>query len=359
MKHHSPLLTCFTALVVASCARAPQQQALLPDTARPTAATPAPQTIAPTSLATDTLLPTVEPTDTPPATDTPTSAPTSTPTSAPVPTSTPTSAPTWTPTSTPTRRPTPTLTTVPTTTQTPPPDFTWQTDFEDGLAGFTGGLGDTSRQGQPGNTAQSYYEIVPDPTNSNHGHVYRAVVASFSTFENGTHRPYPDVYFPFKPGPFAIQLDVWVGQVAPTIRVDWSDKATFLNLISVKSTGDPDYCTLLMVNVEPRKAGNKVYYLMPVAYDYCQDTHEALPFEPRAPQFTFNEWHTIRVNVGQDGSVSLFQDRVLVSKGNLSSSAKKKLGLAGGHWGLYGNNIERATLLNDNIRLDVYPVKPP
>ena len=84
--------------------------------------TPIP-TSTPTSTPTNTLTPTSTPSSTPTDTPTPTSTPTSTPTDTPTPTSTPTSTPSSTPTNTPTPTSTPTKTPVPTPTPLPP-DFT-------------------------------------------------------------------------------------------------------------------------------------------------------------------------------------------------------------------------------------------
>jgi len=84
--------------------------------------TPIP-TSTPTSTPTNTLTQTSTPTSTPTDTPTPTSTPTSTPTDTPTPTSTPTSTPSSTPTNTPTPTSTPTKTPVPTPTPLPP-DFT-------------------------------------------------------------------------------------------------------------------------------------------------------------------------------------------------------------------------------------------
>ena len=84
--------------------------------------TPIP-TSTPTSTPTNTLTPTSTPSSTPTDTPTPTSTPSSTPTDTPTPTSTPTSTPSSTPTNTPTPTSTPTKTPVPTPTPLPP-DFT-------------------------------------------------------------------------------------------------------------------------------------------------------------------------------------------------------------------------------------------
>lgn len=58
--------------------------------------------------------------------------------------------------------------------------------------------------------------------------------------------------------------------------------------------------------------------------------------------------------------MTLTQDGIPVASGSLPSGALKRIGVSGGHWGLYaGGDIRQCTLLNDNITLAVYPTISP
>lgn len=100
----------------------------------------------------------------------------------------------------------------------------------------------------------SYYKIIDDPTNSGRGKVYFAEVKGpppDKPQNRGSHRPYPDVYFPFKPGSYSVQFDVWVSSdISPKLR---QSEASWLSFVSIFNAAPPwnrDYSLQFLVNLE-------------------------------------------------------------------------------------------------------------
>jgi len=313
-----------------------------------TAVTPQPQVAlaSATPQVATTIAPTTQPTNTPTATTTPT----------------PTSTLTPTQTNTPTRTPTP----LP--TATPQPILHWETNFENGYRDFytlPNGVGSdgSHRFGQ-----FSYAEIVPDPTGSGRGKVYRGIAKGLppptpitpipGTTLDGKHRPYPGIFFPFRGGAHSNQFDIWVGSnLEPrNLRGD-----TWLSIGSSFYSAqpfDPSFSLEWTISIWQDSSGK--YYLRLYTYNLNnpQDSFR-ISILPGAHEFTLDQWHTVRVDVAQNGTITMLLDGVLHSSGNLSTDVAKKIGTVGGHWGLYANGVRTATVLNDNITIDVYPPTPP
>lgn len=302
-----------------------------------------------TGSATPTVTPTASRTPTPTATRTP--SPSATPTA----TSTPTLTLTPTPTATATPSPAPTRTRRP--TRTPRPQFSWSTDFEDGLADFDQLGSGAERIG----SNISWYRIVPDPTHSGRGLVYEARVRRALSSNPASplrHRPYPTSFLRYKVGSYAVEFDVWVSsRIEPPLGSVPNATLSLASLFTATPPGGKeDFYLQYLVYIEREPGGEHYVQLYPV--DVRNRRQKRLPLSPGAPQFTFDEWHTIRIEVEQSGAMRMYQDRQLVSEGRMPANTLDRIGTIGGHWGLYaGSAMSRVYLLNDNIRLDVYPYK--
>lgn len=264
-----------------------------------------------------------------------------------MPTVTMTSTLTPTATNTSTRTPTQTLTPLP--TATPQPVFHWGTDFENGYNDFykAGGGDGSHRFGQ-----FSYAEIVPDPTGSGRGKVYRGVVNGTPPPTpiapipghtiDGKHRAYPDLYFSPKQGAFSTEFLVWMGdEISPAII----RYPTYISLLSLFDETSPKWNVSVMVDLQRRNASSPIMLRL----------NQSEVYQPNSTPFPTQRWVKIRVDVNSTG-VYLYQDDRLISTGKLDG----KLQLAGGHWGLYATgDIRKLTLLNDNITIDVYPTTSP
>jgi hypothetical protein len=79
------------------------------------------------------------------------------------------------------------------------------------------------------------------------------------------------------------------------------------------------------------------------------------PVESGAPEFTSDNWHTVRISIDQDRGVSLYQDGALVARGKLTDDSRS--GVVGGHPGLYAYNWHQfspplaGTLLVDGYQI--------
>lgn len=283
----------------------------------------------------------------------------------PLPTNTPTATATYTPTSTstPTVTPTPTSTSTrtptPLPTPTPKPVFHWEATFERGYADF--GYDGSGRFGQ-----FSYGEIVPDPTGSGRGMVFRGIVngpppptpigGPVPGGPDGSHRAYPTKYFQFIPGPCAQEFDVYVySDIQPAIA---SGPSTWINLGDLWGGSEPG-SNISNHPTIPAHVGltssRGISFLKAstqgLAGDPIQDS------SPSMVLFPFNTWVRIRVELNADRMVRVYQDGLLVSKVQLHKDSL--VGTIGGHWGLYaGGNFRKLTILNDNITIDVYPTTP-
>ena len=122
--------------------------------------------------------------------------------------------------------------------------------------------------------------------------------------------------------------------------------------------GKPDDWSLeFTVNILVK--GKKLYLALYTHSIFTDQERVRQSLLPNAPEFELGKWHRIRAEVDGTGFVRVFQDGMLVTQGQ-SKSAASRLGTAGGHWGLYASaGLERCTMLNDNITLDVYPVTTP
>jgi hypothetical protein len=226
-------------------------------------------------------------------------------------------------------------------------------DFERGLGSFTD---DGSRSTGP----TSRYEIVGDPTGSGRGSLFRAIVSgpppdqpgNFGADQVLLHRDYASVFMPLQAGAYAVQFDVWIGSdLQPKPK---PDRSVWLSLASIFNVSPPGDRAHLQAIVDLVPVGTDRYQAVLIGYGYLGSSMVTLPAVAGAPDLTFDRWHTLRVTVERSGALALTQDGVPVSTGMLPADAIAHIGVIGAHWGLYGKGFDRATLLNDNITLDVF-----
>lgn len=255
-------------------------------------------------------------------------------------------------TSTETEEPTPTMTMIPSAspspTETPIPTFQWSSGFENGLGGWN--YDGKNRMQKP----VSYYEIVDDPTGSGRGKVYMGLVdgdpPNLPETQNGEkHRPYPDIFFPFKQGDYSVGVDVFLtSDLSPTtIQQEW--EGAWASFLSVFSQPGPDYELAYMVNL----LGNRGNYRLDTRSFHPSLQGESHKRISGTPKFPTDQWVSIRVDVDTSRKIiQTFQNDVLVAEGPYLA---KSLGIGGMHAGLYGGNgLRKTTLYNDNISISVY-----
>jgi hypothetical protein len=200
-------------------------------------------------------------------------------------------------------------------------------------------------------------ELVPDPTNSGRGIIQRSVVGSGGNPPEEeqpgqlVYRLYPAEYFHFQPAPCQARVDVWANR-------DLIDSAILLGNITVIG---PD------VFDDAPEAGGNYHTAMQAALTQDSVVHGKVyprlfhapagalgTIEPNAPEFTPEQWHTIRILVDQNRDAKLYQDGILVSTSKLTPDSRA--GSAGGHTGLYvwqrkSNPIYKGMLLTDNCEI--------
>ncbi len=248
----------------------------------------------------------------------------------------------------PTRAPTatPTMTEIPRVAK-----FEWGTDFENGLSGFTY---DAVRRVD----ANSYFDIIDDPTGSGRGKVYRGIVngspPNLPQNNNGTHhRPYPDIYFPYKEGPYSAEVDVYIFKDIQYSRLSDGHIVSVLSAFNGSPIDYKNYSVQVQVNL--RVVGGRRMLTLMVPGDTETAPQVAIPYEPDAPEFSYDKWQAVKVDVDKNGKVKLFQDGKVISIGELPEWSKARIGISGGHAGLYGrNNLRKAILLNDRFKYTSY-----
>ncbi len=343
MKHTVLLLGSLSFLLLSACMPTP---------------IPTPVAMIATAMTSSTGMPTstLAPTHTPKATSTSTRNPTVifTATSRPSETFTPslTATKTKTPSPISTRTATATRTRIP--TRTPLPSFEWSTGFDtlDGLDNYQLGI-----HGQ--------YKVVADPTNSGHGNVLKGDAAPDLAYYDlqyydgvGTTvvRSYPAYYFPAKPGPHKVGVDVYlendfepkVGSLFPngpnlSLLSDFFDTEGFGKKWQVGPTanlwnlGNERYAIRLGGNLQGEQTINAPRVL----------------FKP-------NRWYRVDIEVTHERKALLYQDGHLVAWAMLADD----IGVAtsGGHAGLYGLGAKgqqhppytSGTLYNDNWSIIVW-----
>jgi|SRR3989338_106144 len=262
---------------------------------------------------------------------------------------------TFTPTATETETPTPTVTAkpsdTPTPTETPQPIFHWETSFDNGLTGFTGGLGRVSQGGVPGSNDVAQYALVSgdqDLVAIGRGLVYKAVITGVSPYDQA-QRPYPDKYFNFQQGPYSTDFDLFVNSSASTSIDNGQDQWVSVYSSFDKASGN-DWHAAVTINLR-RKDGQVFLSAYTFGNGSKYDEDRSVPSQNLA--FPFDKWVKVRVEVGADRIIRVYQDGHLVSSLTLDSNVL--LGTAGGHWGAYtGKNVDDLVLYNDNIILNVF-----
>ena len=224
--------------------------------------------------------------------------------------------------------------------------FVWKSDFENGFDEW----GSVHRQG--GTTA-----VVPDPTPRGRGLVQR------STIGGGTppveeqpgawvYRLYPDRYFSYKPAPCEVQEDVWVSKELIETATEGENLVVVGPDIFDKTPEDGGawHSALQAALVKESVADGRVYLRL-----VHRPPGLLAPVESGAPEFTSDNWHTVRISIDQDRGVSLYQDGALVARGKPSDDSRS--GVVGGHPGLYAYNWHQfspplaGTLLVDNYQI--------
>lgn len=207
--------------------------------------------------------------------------------------------------------------------------FEWASDFENGFAGW-----DPRRIDRKG----AGIDVVPDPTSSNKGKVMKAwIEGPPPAVEPGDpryskRRAYPAIWFPLKPLPCSMQEDVWVSRELAeqaTRRGNWYSQLSFFDSTAYESDK----------------------WHVAVTTNLRQDSHFGLDIKgeggagisfpvplPGAPRFVPENWVTLKVVIEADGKVSLYQNGVLITAGQLPPTTRR--GFVGGHGGLYvGHDI--------------------
>jgi hypothetical protein len=129
----------------------------------------------------------------------------------------------------------------------------------------------------------------------------------------------------------------------------WVSVLSAFNLFSPDEGG---YSLQFILNVEPdRESG--VYRLQLFAYDWMSITAIAIPYAPGAPDFAFDRWTNIRVDVKADGQIQLHQDDIIVAQGKLPSNAQKHVQLRGFHALLYGK-FDQGVFYNAPIEVKLW-----
>jgi hypothetical protein len=226
------------------------------------------------------------------------------------------------------------------------PWFVFESGFENGLAGWTGQ-----------NKRGADFVIISDPTGSGMGKVMKAFIVNPpppllpEDFPYITRRAYPNIWFSLKPLPCSMQEDVWVSRELyeqVMRRGNWYSLLSFFD-------SDPRRDRKGHVAVTTGLGDDGVLYLN--IKDEKGDSFDFPPPLPNAPRLTPQEWHTVKIVVGADGRITLSQDNLEVSVGQLHPMTRR--GLVGGHGGLYvGHDIRSSDpdytggfILTDNFRI--------
>lgn len=351
---------CIGLLLVTACGGAPtaMEVAVVP-TASATFAPSATSTATPTATwtPTPTFTSTQTATPTPRATLTSTSTPTLTPTHTPTASKTP--QPTNTSTSTPTRTPKAT----PTATATPKPVYVWTSDLDNkGWENFFKWPDAPEshevycRLAFKGASA----DLIPDPTGSGHGIVFSAWTEGPPVLEGDEYlrRAHPGIWFPFQGGPYSSSVDVYIYGDIKSEPVGLGPDHPFVNLLSAfdrTKIMDGEYHVAWVVNIADMDG---VLRLEMRAFD--KDMQSTGPANgcvryPNAPAFSWDRWINVRVDILGDARMVLYQDGIPVCHGRLPDTTR--LGLIGGHTGLYTGPVDYMRMLWDNFTYVVYPAQ--
>ncbi len=168
---------------------------------------------------------------------------------------------------------------------------------------------------------------------------------------------HPGIWFPYRAGPYSASVDVYIyDDIDPLPPTTLGANQPWLDLMDsfdkdVKQ-GDGEYHLAFATHVMRDSRGN-LFVTIRVFDKNGASTGPPLVTYRNAPYFSFNTWHSIRVDVLQNRRVILFQDNVPVCETLLPETPR--LGTVGGHAGLYSGPRTNYTLLNDRFSFVIYP----
>jgi len=216
---------------------------------------------------------------------------------------------------------------------------------------FESGFGDSGTY----NTRQGgIVDVIPDPTSSGKGNVQRSVVGDGGNPAKEeqpgalVYRLYPDKYFSFKPGPCEAGVDVWASKELVETATQ-GNSAVLLDMFDKTPTDGGEWHTALQAML------NRNSILRGKVYLRLWHSGAIGSIESSAPEFTTEQWHNIRIVMGQNREATLYQDGLLVAAGTMP--AEDRLGTVGGHVGLYSYYYYKSSpplkgmLLHDNWQI--------
>lgn len=233
-----------------------------------------------------------------------------------------------------------------------PPAFVWTADYENGYDPFGKPWGELTVQG-------GALEIVNDPTGSGRGFVQRSTIQPdrYPPVEERpdilVYRLYPGVFFPFRPAPYQFSQEVWLSR-------DLVDTATFNGNhlvvgpdvfdLTPADGGESRSAIQVVLNRDSLHNGDRYLRLFNKS---SGGTFGRLV--GGAPAFSPERWHHIRLFVGKDRKVFLFQDGELVSWADYPT--ENRLGTVGGHPGLYaGRHLQTGIPLRGWMLVDHFEI---
>jgi len=215
----------------------------------------------------------------------------------------------------------------------------WQANHE------TGNLEEYSWW-HPQMSSNGSFDVVPDPTASGHGYVYRGEVTSATPKGGDSHRLYPVLLLPeCYRGSYSSTFSVWA-DIPPKVERGWFSFATYTNR--------GNWQDLFGVNLGHEQGEDRlILFHVPVVGKGDFTRISSIPFPLR-------QWVKVEVRVDK-GGIMLFQDERLVAEAKKLWGAEGP-GLCEAHWGMYAQDYNRRGLfLNDDISvtLDAPFDKPP
>lgn len=208
-------------------------------------------------------------------------------------------------------------------------------------------------------------EVVDDPTHSGRGKVVKGTIVGDAVMQAGGYSAFRAHTGFTLPNPYAFPCrlteDIWMSKDFRADIISGQSWYSQLSLFTPVDNGEYGISVTSMMIKESSWTGYGLGiegYMTLDLQDPAKDKHvqKFTKIMPGAPRFTPEKWHQMAIEVDRRGWAYLYQDGILVTKGELISQSKEKLTMVHGGPIYGGDSFKRGSyVLVDNFSITCWP----